>query len=302
MNQLLSFRLPVIIGKSWKESSEGSERRALRERFLPRSPSQELFSLSSNFSTNQRREQPPHPLPESQGCARRPPPPSNSGRSDAAAAAEGDSAHPDRGTGTRAGGCPRTGPGPTQHEQRVAADGGLPASSPVGPQAPSPAPSPDGDPETRKAAGGQRGAVAQTYAPGPAGRREGREAEPTEERPPPKCPQPSGPDSPRFPAPRPRARDAARASPGAPQGCSPKPLRPALRHRSLARTSETQREEGGALPRTARAARHRTAPAFRPRRRAAPGQFLHFGPVPPAYCCCSPAHMLTWFPSPPTES
>ena len=115
---MLSFRLPVIIGKSWKESSEGSERRALRERFLPRSPSQELFSLSSNFSTNQRREQPPHPLPESQGCARRTPPPSNSGRSDAAAAAEGDSAHPDRGTRTRAGGCPRTGPGPTQHEQK----------------------------------------------------------------------------------------------------------------------------------------------------------------------------------------
>ncbi|CAI9155240.1 unnamed protein product [Rangifer tarandus platyrhynchus] len=30
-------------------------------------------------------------------------------------------------------------------------------------------------------------------------------------------------------------------------------------------------------------------------------QVLHFGPVPPAYCC-SPAHMLIWFPSPPPQS
>ena len=73
--------------------------------------------------------------------------------------------------------------------------------------------------------------------------------------------RPRVPQVSRSSSPRPRRRASV---PRCPQGCSPRPLRPALHRRSLARTSETQREEGGALPRTARAARHRTTPRFPP--------------------------------------
>lgn len=198
--------------------------------------------------------------------------PPTPGRSDAAAAAaaaaEGDSAHRDRSTGTRAGGCPAPAAGPpnTNKKRRM---GGCHRPRP-GLRLP-PRPSlRTGTPNPARPRAG-RGAPSRKLTPRAGWAPRGAPGRSPRGKAAARCLRPAAPESPRFPAPRPRAQDAARASPGAPRAAH-RDRWVTLRRRSLARTSETQREEGGALPRTARAARHRAAPAFRPRRRAAPGQ------------------------------
>lgn len=135
---------------------------------------------------------------------------------------------------------------------------------------PLPPPPPDGDAEFRKAAGGRGAPSRKLTPPGRLGAPEGHGAGAHRGKAAAEMPSAQRPRVPQVsrlvPAPR-----TPRERPRSPPGCSPRPLRPAL---AAGHWLGLLKPKGrrAALPRTARAARHRAAPAFRPRRRAAPGQ------------------------------
>ena len=178
----------------------------LEEAFLLSAPCRGRFSLSSNFSRSQRpANTSPPPPPERQGFARPTPP---SSRPDVPKRPPRKATQPSPGTRHRDGPQPATLPSPApgsspDTNKKGRGGRGLGAAGVAPGRAPGSPSTPGRDPETRRIVGARRAPLAQTFAPGWAGRREGRGAEPTEGKAAPRRPPPSGP------GPHARARDAA---------------------------------------------------------------------------------------------